>query len=54
MYIGLVLPSTVSGPVSGHKRRKNVLRSLEGLQSAEINTESSFSIQETGVKLTVT
>ena len=27
-------------------------RTSEGLQSAEINTKSSFSIQETGVKLT--
>ena len=43
---------TVSGPVSGHKRRKHVFRTSEALQSAEINTESSFSIQEKGVKLT--
>ena len=44
--------STVRSPVSGHKRRKHVFLTLEGLQSAEINTKSSFSIQETGVKLT--
>ena len=44
--------TTVWGPVSGHKRRKHVFRTSEGLQSAEINTESSFSIQETGVNLT--
>ena len=43
---------TVCGPVSGHKRRKHVFRTSEGLQSAEINTKSSFSIEETGVKLT--
>ena len=43
---------TVWGPVSGHKRRKHVFRTSEGLQSAEINTDSSFSIQETGVNLT--
>ena len=43
---------TVWGPVSGHKRRKHVFRTSEGLQSAEINTKSSFSIQEAGVKLT--
>ena len=43
---------TVCGPVSGHKRRKHVFRTSEGLQSAEINTKSSFGIQETGVKLT--
>ena len=41
--------STVGGPVSGHKRRKHVFRTSEGLQSAEINPEISFSIQETGV-----
>ena len=46
--------TTVWGPVSGHKRRKHVFRTSEGLQSAEINTESSFSIQETGVYLTAT
>ena len=46
------IDGTVWGPVSGHKRRKHVFRTSEGLQSAEINTESSFSIQETGVKLT--
>ena len=40
------------GLVSGHKRRKHVFRTSEVLQSAEINTESSFSIHETGVKLT--
>ena len=44
--------TTVWGPVSGHKRRKHVFRTSEALQSAEINTESSFSIQEAGVKLT--
>ena len=43
---------TVCDPVSGHKRRKHVFLTLEGVQSAEINTKSSFSIQETGVKLT--
>lgn len=43
---------TVCGPVSGHKSRKHVFRTSEGLQSAEINTKSSFIIQETGVKLT--
>ena len=44
---------TVCGPISGHKRRKHVFLTSEGLQSAEINlTKSSFSIQETGVKLT--
>ena len=43
---------TVCGPVSGHKRRKQVFRTSESLQSAEINTENSFSIQETDVKLT--
>ena len=43
---------TVCGPVSGHKRRKHVFRTSEGLQSAEINTKSRFSIQETGFKLT--
>ena len=42
---------TVWGPVSCHKRRKHVFRTSEGLQSAEINTDSSFSIQEKGVKL---
>ena len=34
------------------QRRKHAFRTSEGLQSAEINTDSSFSIQETGVKLT--
>ena len=43
---------TVCGPVSGHKRPKHVFRTSEGLQSAEITANSSFSIQETGVKLT--
>ena len=43
---------TVLGPVSSHKRGKHVFRTSEGLQSAEINTKSSFSIQEIGVKLT--
>ena len=38
--------NTVWGPVSGHKRRKHVFRTSEGLQSAEINTESNFSIQK--------
>ena len=46
------LRNTVCGPVSGHKRRKHVFLTSEGLQSAEINTKSSLSIQETGVKLT--
>ena len=44
--------NTVSGPVSDHKRRKHVFHTSEGFQSAEINTDSSFSIQETGVNLT--
>lgn len=43
---------TVCGPLSGHKSRKHVFHTSEGLQSAEINTKSSFIIQETGVKLT--
>ena len=52
MIISLSLVSTVYGPVSGHKRRKHVFRTSEGLQSAEINTESSFISQEIGVNLT--
>ena len=43
---------TLCGPVSGHKRRKHVFLTSEGLQSAEINTKSSFSIQQTVVKPT--
>ena len=47
-----ILICTVWGPVSGHKRRKHAFRTSEGRQSAEINTDSNFSIKETGVKLT--
>ena len=36
--------TTVCGPVSGHKRRKLVFRTSEGLQSAEINTKSIASV----------
>ena len=38
------------GPVSGHKRRKRVFRTSASLQSAEIKTKSSFSIQRNKCK----
>ena len=51
-YVDKLKTSTVWVPVSGHKRRKHVFHTSEGLQSAEFNTESNFSIQKIGVKLT--